>query len=204
MGRVFKVPSLYQLYSSYGDPNLTPEKSESYQVGIEQSLFKRLKFSSTYFHIHLSNLIDFNMTTWKYYNTGKAKIEGWENKLEYSLSKEIRLKLSYANIDAEKKEDGSRLLRRPKNKAILALEVLKDRLKIYPELTYVRNRIDSGGEKLKAYLLVNLSLNFELYKDSHFFIRLENLLDRDYELVNAYQSKKNLLVHRDKIQILTL
>ncbi|RKY46127.1 MAG: hypothetical protein DRP81_01650 [Candidatus Omnitrophota bacterium] len=189
-GKGFKAPSLYQLYSFYGEPNLTPEKSESYQVGIEQNLFKNLKFSSTYFHTHLSNLIDFNTTTWKYYNAGKAKIQGWENKLEYSLSKEIKIKFSYANIDAEKKEDGSRLLRRPKNKAVLALTVLKNRFRIYPELTYVGNRIDSGGEKLKAYFLATLSLSFELNKDWDFFIRLENLLDKDYELVNGYQSKK--------------
>jgi vitamin B12 transporter len=186
----FKAPSLYQLYSSYGDPTLSAEKSESYETGIEQSLFNNLKLSIVYFHTHLSNLIDFNSPTGKYYNAGKSKIEGIETNLEYNITDTLRLKFSYTNMDTEKKEDGSRLLRRPKNKVDLELEIFKGKFRISPQITYVGNRIDSGSIKLKSYLLVNLSLNFELKENLNFFLRIENILDKDYELISGYQTKK--------------
>ncbi|MFH1581855.1 MAG: TonB-dependent receptor, partial [Pseudomonadota bacterium] len=61
-GTGFRAPSLYQLYSSYGDVNLKPEESKSYDAGIDQELFdKKILLSVTYFHNEIDNLIGFNM-----------------------------------------------------------------------------------------------------------------------------------------------
>ena len=49
-GQGFKAPSLYQLYSNYGNPGLRPELAESWDAGVEQHAWDgRLILSATYF-----------------------------------------------------------------------------------------------------------------------------------------------------------
>ncbi len=59
-GEGFKAPTLYQLYSQYGNLNLDAEEAESWDAGIEQHFFdKRLVVSATYFDRDTTNMIDF-------------------------------------------------------------------------------------------------------------------------------------------------
>jgi vitamin B12 transporter len=59
-GQGFKAPSLYQLYSEYGNLALAPEEADGWDAGVEQHLFdKRLLVSATYFSRDTTNQIDF-------------------------------------------------------------------------------------------------------------------------------------------------
>lgn len=59
-GQGFKAPSLYQLYSEYGNTALSPEEADSWDAGVEQGLFgKRLIVSATYFDRDTTNQIDY-------------------------------------------------------------------------------------------------------------------------------------------------
>ena len=62
----FKAPTLYELYAPPnpswwflgGNSGLVPEKSESYEIGVEQMFFKRrLSLGATYFHNAVDNKI---------------------------------------------------------------------------------------------------------------------------------------------------
>jgi vitamin B12 transporter len=77
----FKAPTLYQLYSPYGDPSLLPETSKSYEAGIQfnNSL---LNTRATYFHRNTKNGIDYNFFTNLYYNYD----EEWGNGIEWEGS----------------------------------------------------------------------------------------------------------------------
>jgi vitamin B12 transporter len=81
----FKAPTLYQLYSSYGDPNLLPEKSSSYEGGIQ---FNNAVFNTraTYFHRDTKNGIDYNYFTNLYYNFAEEKGNGteWEGTVKFA------------------------------------------------------------------------------------------------------------------------
>jgi vitamin B12 transporter len=81
----FKAPTLYQLYSSYGDPNLLPEKSTSYEGGIQ---FNNAVFDTraTYFHRDTRNGIDYNYFTNLYYNYDEEKGSGieWEATVKFA------------------------------------------------------------------------------------------------------------------------
>ena len=190
-GTGFKAPSLFQLYSTYyGNSNLNPEESESYEAGFEQSLIDKLKFGSTYFDTRFSNLIDSDSSTWKYYNGGKAKSFGLENFIQYDFDKNNNIKLAYTYMQAKNQETKVRLSRRPVNKFNLqAKGVLFDRLEILPEISFIGNRID-GSNKLKAYLLANLAFNYTVNDKLNTFLRFENILNKDYELVYGYQTPK--------------
>ncbi|MCF7870303.1 MAG: TonB-dependent receptor [Candidatus Omnitrophica bacterium] len=189
-GQGFKVPSIYQLYDSFsGNSDLTPERSRSFEVGIEQYIRKNLKFGTTYFQTNIKNLIEYDYGAWKYKNVGKARIWGLENFLKYNFDDNTHLNLSYTYMDTEDKSDGSRLLRRPNNKVTLGFDTLINKLKISSDLSYVGNRIDYPGTvKLKSYILGNLSFNYQVNDNLNTFLRFENILDDDYELVEGYQT----------------
>jgi len=188
-GKGFKAPSLYQLYSSYGDPNLTPEISKSYEVGVEQKC-GIFKLESTYFNTKLSNLVDYDSASWKYINSGKAHIDGIENSLTAEFNENLNAKISYTYMDARKNSDDSRLLRRPKNKISCNLNAkIWNKLEFIPEVSYVGDRIDSSA-KLKSYILLNLTTRYKLNEHVKTFLRFENILNKDYQLISGYETPK--------------
>jgi vitamin B12 transporter len=194
-GEGFKAPSLYQLYyPSGGNLDLNPEESESYEIGFEQSINDRIYLGSTYFHTDIKEAIDWVSTglwTGEYQNIGKSRIYGIESFLKYSWNPDTYLNLSYTYMDTEDKSDGSRLLRRPDNKVTLSFDTLINKLNISSKISYVGNRIDyvwPNNVKLKSYILGNISFNYQVNEKLNTFLRFENILDYDYELVEGYQT----------------
>ncbi|MCF7916973.1 MAG: TonB-dependent receptor [Candidatus Omnitrophica bacterium] len=190
-GEGFKAPSLYQLYNgTYGNSNLDPEESESWEVGLEQKIGKRLTLGSTYFHTQIKEMLD-TVGTWpnfEYQNVGKAQIWGIENLLNYDFNKNTKLSIHYTYLNTEDKSDGTRLFYRPENKVLVKFETKLKKLKISPSISYIGNRIVSSTVKLKSYILANLSFNYQVNDQLNTFLRFENILDDDYELVDGYQT----------------
>lgn len=74
VGNGYRVPSLYERFGTYydtfstpnafvglGDPRLKPERSISYDGGIDQTIFdNRVKLSATYFYTQLQRTIDYS------------------------------------------------------------------------------------------------------------------------------------------------
>ncbi|MDP1986767.1 TonB-dependent siderophore receptor, partial [Phenylobacterium sp.] len=59
-GQAFKAPSLYQLYSDYGNTALDPEEADGWDLGVEQRLLDgALVLSATYFARETTNQIDY-------------------------------------------------------------------------------------------------------------------------------------------------
>jgi len=192
-GEGFKAPSLYQLYNgSYGNPNLEPEESESYEVGIEQKIGSNLTLGSTYFHTQIKNLLDV-VGVWpnmEYQNVGKARIYGIENYFTYLLNDLSNLNISYTYMDTEDKSDNSELLYRPNNKVSVKFKSKIDKIQLSLGLSYVGNRVASSVVKLKPYVLGDMVLNYEINDSVNVFLRLENILDYDYEVNDGYQTPK--------------
>ncbi|MFB2351139.1 TonB-dependent receptor domain-containing protein, partial [Priestia megaterium] len=59
-GQGFKAPSLYQLYSEYGNLALNPEEADAWDLGVEQVLADgRAVVSATWFQRETDNQIDY-------------------------------------------------------------------------------------------------------------------------------------------------
>ncbi|AJY71828.1 hypothetical protein RW64_01460 [Geobacter sulfurreducens] len=200
-GTGFKSPSLYQLYSEYGDTGLNPEKSTGWDIGVEQALFgKKMVLGATYFRNDFENLIDFvSIATapyGQYQNIGKARTQGAEVTATLRPLDELTLKLGYTYTWAEDLTNGQELLRRPKNKASLDANYrfLKD-ANVNLGVVYVGSRIDkvfdpvtyaSSRVTMKDYVVVNLAASYDITKNLQLFGRVDNLLDRNYEEVTGY------------------
>jgi len=87
-GKGFRTPTINDLFfPGFGNPNLQPEHSESYDVGFDQKLWQnRIRFGSTYFHNQYNNLIQFVFDPVTYLampiNVGRAITEGVETYVE--------------------------------------------------------------------------------------------------------------------------
>ncbi|MDD5156391.1 MAG: TonB-dependent receptor, partial [Candidatus Omnitrophica bacterium] len=199
-GTAYKAPTLYQLHAEAvpfmfggGNPNLQSEESQTYEIGIEQSLFQnKLHFGTVFFHTQLKNLIDakYNPVTFftpQYSNIGKARIYGWENSISLNPFSALKIDVGYTWQDTEDKSNGDELLRRPKNKVFVTLAYIPNsKLDFNLKLLYVGRRSDVGNLLLKAYTKADLNINYKFNKNFEAFFKIDNITDQDYREVFNY------------------
>src|SRR6202000_266357 len=98
----WKAPTLYQLYSAYGDPTLQPEKSTNFEGGLQYN-DKTLNLRATYFHRNTKNGIDFNYFTYLYFNYDDEKGQGLEFEGKIKLNDMISLSANYTYLHLREK-----------------------------------------------------------------------------------------------------
>ncbi|MBI4641541.1 MAG: TonB-dependent receptor [Candidatus Tectomicrobia bacterium] len=198
-GTGFKAPTLFQLFSSFGNENLNPEKSRGWDIGIEQDLWeKRLTLGVTYFRNDFDNLIDFvfDPSTFEsgFENVAEAESKGIELFASIRPIDDLSIRASYTYTDTEDKSTGEELLRRPKNKFGLDLDYrFLEMGNVNLTLVYVGKRDDldfstfpAARVALGSYTLVNLAASYAITKNFQLFGRVENLLDDQYEEVKGF------------------
>jgi vitamin B12 transporter len=190
-GTGFKAPSLYQLYYPvYGDSNLKPDKSESYDFGFEQGLWEgRFSFGATYFHNEFKNMVDFDRTTSKYKNIGRAETEGIETEVTFKTIKDLSTTVNYTYLNTKDKDTGKKLTKRPENRVGLNLNwVFLRKGNINLGAAYVGHNWDDSAntQKVKPYAKVDLSTFYDFTKNFQIFGKIENLFDRKYAEVRGY------------------
>lgn len=192
LGSGFKSPSLFQLYSSFGDPALGPDKSLSYDLGLEQGAFdNKFSLGVTYFHNKFENMVDFDLVTSKYKNIGRAKTNGWETEFSFKPIEKLKLGMNYTYTASEDEETGKELARRPKNQASLNINwEFIPRADLNLSLAYKGHNWNNAAntQKVKPYARIDLSFTYEFHKNFNFFTRIENLLDRQYEDVRGFNA----------------
>ena len=193
VGTGFKVPSLYQRYSSFGDVNLMPERSVSYDAGFEQPLGSpRLVLAMTYFNTHFDQLIDFDFTTNHYDNVGSASAQGVESSLKWMAEGGSLVQIAYTYTLAKDDVTGAPLLHRPRH--VLSAEgdySFCDRVQVGALARFEGVRADtdpvtSAPAQLGSYAIFSLNARLRIAGGLSAFGRIDNLLDRSYEEVDGY------------------
>jgi vitamin B12 transporter len=189
----FVTPSLYQLYSEYGNADLTPEKNRTIEAGFEtQLLDKKIKLNAVAFYREQTNFIGFyfNPVTFdsNYINIdGMNKAKGVETEFSFALSEKINWNSNYTFTQVDKALD--RLI--PKHKVNSALDFqINERLFFNVDYQYVDSRNDAFFDGntfattkivLGSYQLVNTSVRYELVKNRlSIFGAVGNILNADF------------------------
>jgi len=200
VGTGFKAPSLYQLYAPatawgpVGNPDLEPEKSLGWDVGLEQScMANRCRLGVTYFQNTIKDLIEYNFG---YMNRPEAEISGVEAYAGATFRFGLSVNASYTCLNAEDGDTGERLVRRPEHRATLRADHrFTDDIEAGMELVYVGERDDNMWDpvtfvptrvEMDPYTLVNASAKYRYSDQVEFFARIENLLDEKYEDVRGF------------------
>lgn len=208
-GDGFKAPSVSQLYYDLdmemgrgnwvhltGNPNLKPEKSKSWDLGVEAEFGKGYG-SLTYFDNDVDNLItsipkgkDSNgHNLHRYENVNKARIKGLENTLGYRFNDTLEFKVTSTLLDAKDTSAGKDLTQRAKLSQIYQLiyDDHKDTgwsAVLWNQLDYkfVTGKAWESGESVKkSYSLTNFSLTRKVNKDTRVYGSVQNIFDKKDE-----------------------
>jgi vitamin B12 transporter len=198
----YHVPSLYQLNSEYGNLNLKPESSQSYETGFQASFFKdQITITSSVFKRKIMDVIGFGLDA--YINQNQQNDQGVELEIGLKPSQRLKLDLNYAYITGKIKANDSdietyNLLRRPKNSIGANLKYTINS-KWYVGLNYKwnANRLDqyydSNSEEinvsLASYSRVDAYLQFQPSKKITFFTDIKNISNTTYNDFVGYNAK---------------
>ena len=200
-GTGFKAPSLTNLFDqSFGNPDLNPERSQSWDAGIEQYFFNyKYMAGVTYFHNTFNNLFGFS-SNFKVFNIKKARSEGVEFYMTFNSNDKINISANYT-YTISKDESGSKsipLLRRPENKASLTFNynvIRNTNLNLQVNYTGISydNDFSSFPAKsivLKSHTIINAAASYNLLNNIKLYGRIVNLLNTDYEEVFGYATAR--------------
>lgn len=206
-GEGFKAPTLFQLYSEYGNLDLDAEAAEGWDAGVEQRLFgDNLILSATYFDRDTANMIDFvscfGMSTPQclaqpdgyYDNVQKATAAGVELSLLAQLGERLALSANYTSMDADNDVPGSAnfgraLARRPSETVNAQLSYAWPAgLTTAVAVQHTGRSYDNAPNSiiLDGYTLVDLRAAFTVSESLEVFGRVENAFDEDYETFARY------------------
>lgn len=204
VGEGFKAPTLFQLFSDFGNEALRPERSVSYDLGVE--LGRRgtgTHFALTGFRRDSEDLIGFASCfgstaplcatrPFGYYeNVARARAQGIEVEGGAQVTEDFRIAGHYALIDTEDRGTGRDLARRPRHAATLFADyVAPFGLTLGADLRIVGESFDNAGNtvRLDGYEIVDLRAAFEVLDGIELFGRVENVFDADYQTAAGYGS----------------
>ncbi|MCX6337511.1 MAG: TonB-dependent receptor, partial [Bacteroidetes bacterium] len=204
----FKIPSLYQLYSEYGNKLLKPEQSINYELGMQLfSKNKKSNFRFAAFKRDIKDLIIFysNPTTYasKYINRDAQHDYGVELESTVAIGKNASWVNNITYVDGEGETNAVKvknLYRRPNFtwSSVLNLQPTKS-LTIMPSIRYVGTRVkgtyDAGPEKMPAYNTLDFYVGYAASKKAKLFIDLRNITNQEYFEIVGYNSKRfNMMV----------
>ncbi|MBD8618615.1 TonB-dependent receptor [Sphingomonas sp. CFBP 13728] len=209
-GEGFKAPTLYQLFSEYGNGFLAPETARNFDVGVEQAfLGNRARVGVTYFNRRTRNQIDFrdcspteletansicaNRPFGVYDNVARAEADGVEFTLALRPVDALTLTANYSYIDTENRSIGENfgndLARRPKQTASVDADYrFAFGLSVGGTVTMVGDSFDDAANttRLDGYALAGVRAELPIGERFAVYGRVDNLTDARYETIAGY------------------
>lgn len=196
----FIAPSTYQLFSAYGDVDLNPETSQTFEFGFDSSYDKLVNFRAMYFNRTEDEAIIFknlNAAPWGVYaNSDETiKVSGVEADITVKPNDKVKLNVGYTYTDKNTDLDYI-----PTNKLVANIDFyatensfvsltyrnIGDRLAKY----YDSTTFSTVETTLPKYNLLDLNANYKLLEGTvTFFGAVTNLLDEDYEDVLGFSTR---------------
>ncbi len=193
-GTGFRGPSLNELlFPGFGNLDLEPETSTSYDVGIEQQVFTQLVLGATYFHNSFDGLIvgTFDPATnlFQAENINEARSRGIEAYMRVSPMDNLDVQATYTHTATRDRETRLRLARRPVNKGNLNIMYAPwDVLRMNLDLLQLGSSFNDtfNNQRVAGYGVVNLSGSYDITENFQAFVRVDNLLDHEYEEISGF------------------
>jgi outer membrane receptor protein involved in Fe transport len=203
-----RYPTLNELYTSKGgNPDLKPEKTVNYTLGVSQSLSKYVKVELAGFYHDISNFISNSANPIQnpfaqYQNYARIQLLGFEVNAEISPMKDLILKAGYMFNDARDRSIGavtSDVINIPEHKIDLGVRYTIP----YVTIPYIKSAVhlDLEGlymarifsqlptpsfptqptEFVPGYFTANARLSTTFLKHFEAYIAVNNLFDKNYQ-----------------------
>lgn len=218
IGTGFRAPALFELFGAstfggirtvFGNRNLDPEQSLSWDIGVTQSLCNNsAELSVTYFQEDVDDLIVFSGGT--YLNVDNAESQGIEVELKKRFTENLSGRAFYTFTDSEDPA-GMKVAGIPEH--LWGLDVLYQFLKKFTLLvraTYNgENNFDvftfvpvPGTVRVEAdeYFKVDAVLSCQVHENAEVYVRVENLFDEEI-IENGFEGTPGMVFGGVKIKI---
>lgn len=207
----YRTPSLYQLFSEYGDPDLKPEVGITTEAGLQYfSADNKFTSRAVAFRRNVKDVIFFytNSITYRsqYINQDKQKDNGFELETSYNINKRTTIKAFYTYVTGEittqkngKDTTYNNLLRRPKSSIGINIgSQLCKNFYISSNLMSVGKRKDAYFDNntfstiyttLKSYILWDIYAEYGLLKNKmKLFTDLRNITASKYTEISGFST----------------
>ena len=195
-GKAFKLPSLYALgHPLVGNPGLEPERSESYELELSQSLMRdALRWSLTWFDAEYRNAIDFDSgPPPMLVNRNRVDSQGFELAGQFSASP-WQFDASVTQARSRIAATNGELRNRPEWRAGAGVTWQPiESLNLSATASYVGESLDSsiatGDVHLPAYTLVNVAASWEINEKFEAWLAIDNLTDEQYQQFVGFEQR---------------
>jgi iron complex outermembrane recepter protein len=188
----FKAPSLFQLFSSYGNADLLPEKAQTYTISFDEKVGDQQFLSLSLFETHFNNLITTqgSYPTLKYYNVSRTVTKGGEVQYSYQTLSKLRADISVGYQEPWDVDAARWLLRRPLKTASIRLTQAWQKANMGYEVISVGERTDRVGANsygsLASYMTSNVFASQDVDAQKTIYVRGQNIFNERFEESSGY------------------
>ena len=179
IGQAYNAPSIIQMLNPWGSANfaLKPETS------IEASLsYQWHGLNASYFDKQVEDLIEWRSGQYQNIN-GRTHIKGYELGWQQQLNT-LDYRVSYTHLQTEDAQ-GKELPRRPQDQIGVDLTwFASHQWDINLNGQYIGER--SEGLATQYYAVFNSVVNYQATPKTRIYLKVDNLFDRYYQVVNGY------------------
>lgn len=199
-GQVFKAPTLDDLYyysvmdfdgfkyESYGNPNLKPEKGDTWTIGYGTKIADKTSVNISYFQSKLEDAIDWDTTNSDnasvsiVRNVDKQKKNGMELSVAHELNDNWDLEASYTYIRVKNNEHGSGYVR----DANYIPNMYRFGVRYHDDLWNADLFLRGGSGANKSayvdskYMTLDMSVAYKATKDLSFYAKGYNIFNKAY------------------------
>ena len=208
VGTGHKTPTFIEMFGYFpgqfrSNPQLQPEESTSFELGLEQALAAGIGVQLTAFRQDLDNEIDgfvFDAETFEFPAEnlpGGGRREGVEASLRWEMSDTLGVTASYAYVDST--SENIREIRRPRHSGSIDVDYdfLDGRARVALVGDYGGTRTDTffppwpnppETVTLANHWVVDFTARLQISPQLMLFGRASNLLDTEYEQVVGYRT----------------
>ncbi len=191
-GSGFKSPSLFQLYSQFGNENLKAERVFSGDASLQKQLTSEATAWILYFENHFRNLIDFEVATSKYHNISKATAKGWEFQMQIDSHQFWSGRVGGTWMQTRDETTRLQLLRRAHQSLFLNFNFDFSPWTAAINYRWVGPRRDLDPQsleriRLRSYDVMDFSGAFFLQPEMEIYGRIQNIFNCRHQELAGYQ-----------------
>ncbi|MGP3777468.1 TonB-dependent receptor plug domain-containing protein [Halanaerobium saccharolyticum] len=185
-GESYRAPTFLDLYTGFGsNENLKVEEGKTFDLGFKysDSICSR---EITFFKRNFEQLINYNSDTFMMENIDEAEIKGIELLTSRKIDDNWSVDFAYTYLEARDDSVDGQSLNMPYNQIALNTKYSGKNYKVVLDNRYVGETNSYGGETVESYFLSDLRLSTNLSKNKELSVEINNLFDKDYEVVDGY------------------
>lgn len=184
----FRNPTIREMYMfPPQNPDLKPERLMNYELSFTQRLSDgALYYGANVYYINGENMITTVRIDGRPLNVNTGKIENWgiEANIGYHINSHWGINANYSWLHMEKP-----VITAPEHKLFAGIDFTHGRWSASTGIQYINGlytSVEAGKETKENFLLWNIRGSFRIFPFATIFIKCDNLLAQQYEIISGY------------------